>query len=406
MIKSYKVRRRIENRKKLIFLLLILLSFGLASFFLFFTPRKMVIITANNSPELIFFVSPSEMPTDNATYELCRDYNIGFMMTISDLTLNRSFVRDRINQSISHQVELHFNIEAPPGNFCNINTAPFYKDVYIDHRDWFEDLGFMDSPYIKSFCVDAEPPKFYFEEVVKYPVIESINYLLDHVPTREEREAATQSLKEYINLVQSDGKEAGIIRMTSYMDELDGDGDIELIQRNIYSLDLTWDYSITMIYRTEALLSSGTDTAETVVASLLNDFFGMGSSNEESILPAYNFYHRVGVEQSPTEIQTNVENQYIFIGNLNPIFNGTDYIKNKEYLQDLDICRHFNEEKVFFYNYENFEANYGEQELENLGKYNQQSKEWVLDYSSLETQINILFYLALSLLDKILYFEY
>jgi hypothetical protein len=79
-------------------------------------------------------------------------------------------------------------------------------------------------------------------------------------------------------------------------------------------------------------------------------------------------------------------------------------MKDKEYLNDLDICRHFGTEKVFLYNYKNFIDNYGVNELINLGKHNQQKKSWKLEYRGTELQFNIMFYLALAFLDRLLYF--
>ncbi|MFX0138789.1 MAG: hypothetical protein ACFFDN_34430, partial [Candidatus Hodarchaeota archaeon] len=90
---------------------------------------------------------------------------------------------------------------------------------------------------------------------------------------------------------------------------------------------------------------------------------------------------------------------------LKKIFNDTDYMEDKEYLDDLDICRHFGKEKVFLYNYDNFIANYGKGELINLGRHNQQRDSWELEHLAVEVQINVIFYLALVFLDRLLYFE-
>ena len=80
-------------------------------------------------------------------------------------------------------------------------------------------------------------------------------------------------------------------------------------------------------------------------------------------------------------------------------------MEDKEYLDDLDICRHFGKEKVFLYNYKNFIKNYGEVELLNLGKHNRQEDSWELEYLAAEVQINVIFYLAIAFLDRILLLE-
>ncbi|GAG84019.1 unnamed protein product, partial [marine sediment metagenome] len=98
-------------------------------------------------------------------------------------------------------------------------------------------------------------------------------------------------------------------------------------------------------------------------------------------------------------------NHYIFVGTLKKIFNDTDYMEDKEYLDDIDICRHFGKEKVFLYNYENFIKNYGIMELINLGKHIQQDDSWELKYLAVEVQVNVIFYLALAFLDRIIFLE-
>ena len=59
----------------------------------------------------------------------------------------------------------------------------------------------------------------------------------------------------------------------------------------------------------------------------------------------------------------------------------------------------------FLYNYENFIANFGFAELINLGEHNQQDDSWELEYLSAEVQVNILFYLAIVFLDRLLFLE-
>lgn len=96
---------------------------------------------------------------------------------------------------------------------------------------------------------------------------------------------------------------------------------------------------------------------------------------------------------------------YIFIGTLKEGFKDTDYVKDKEYLDDLDIFRHFRKEKGFIFNYGNFIDNYGEKELINLGEYNQKKKIWMLEYIEAETQATILFYLFMVFVDRVIFLE-
>ena len=76
------------------------------------------------------------------------------------------------------------------------------------------------------------------------------------------------------------------------------------------------------------------------------------------------------------------------------------HIQNKEYLKDIDICRHFNEEYIFMFPYSRFIDYYGVSELSNLGQHIKQNASWQLMYYSIETQIQILMYLAIGLFDR------
>ena len=159
-----------------------------------------------------------------------------------------------------------------------------------------------------------------------------------------------------------------------------------------------------MNYRVGAAIVSMGDTVEDFSDNMKKNVFGQVKDEEVNILSAYNFYHRVGmIEKECGDFRAN--NHYVFIGTLKRLFNDTDYMEDKEYLDDLDICRHFGKEKVFLYNYENFISNYGEIELINLGKHNEQDDSWELKHLSAEVQVNIIFYLALVFLDRILFLE-
>lgn len=278
--------------------------------------------------------------------------------------------------------------------------------LYKDYRDWFTEEGIMESPYIKAFVIDAEPPSRYFDKVAEADIIESFNYFIDEFPSQEEIKDATIDLNELVESINSDGKQAGIIRVSSYMDEFDGDGDLNYLNRNLYSIDVEYDFSITMVYRAERIVAEDELTAEKIVDDFMKNLLGVPVvSEEQEVLSAYNFYHRVGVELSEGEIK--VDERYIFIGTMKEEFDHTDYVKKKGYLDDLDICRHFEQEKVFIFSYQNFIENYGVEELINLGEHKQKEEKntWTLEYYMLESQVNIVFYLIVVIVDWFLFLE-
>ncbi len=400
--KNKKIKSRI--RKIRIFLILILSFLAIISIFNLTIPENKIIIKPKTNPELIFWTDPYDLPDEESIYELCRTYNIGFMPAINARTLNKSSLMDKYKLAIAHGVNLYFCLLTSENPFINMDNTDEYLPLYERFKQWFIEEGIFESSFVKAFVVDAEPPVRYTEEIREESFVSSINYFIENYPTKEEIKDATENVDNLVKEIQSDGKKAGIIRITPYLDELDGDGDIELFIRNIYSLDIVWDFSVTMIYRVGAAIVSSGDTVEDVSENVKQNVFGQIKDEKINILSAYNFYFRVGMCKEKSG-SIRAANHYIFIGTLKKLFNDTDYMENKEYLDDLDICRHFGKEKVFLYDFQNFINNYGKAELINLGKHNQQKDSWELEYLAVEVQVNILFYLALAFLDRLLYLD-
>jgi len=404
-IKKKKKKRKKSRKYKIrVFLILILSSLAIVSIFNLTIPENKITIKPKTNPELIFWTDPYDLPDKESIYELCRTYNIGFMPAINARTLNKSGLMDKYKLAISHGVNLYFSLLTTENPFINMDNTDEYLPLYEKFKQWFIEEGIFESSFVKAFVVDAEPPVRYTKEIREKSLVSSINYFIDDYPTKEEIKKARENVEGLVEEIRSDGKEAGIIRITPYLDELDGDGDMELFIRNIYSLDVVWDFSITMIYRVGAAIVSMGDSVEDISENVKKNVFGQIKDEKINILSAYNFYHRVGMCKEKSG-RIRADNHYVFIGTLKKIFNDTDYMDDKEYLDDLDICRHFSKEKVFLYNYDNFISNYGEAELINLGKHNQQRDSWELEYLAVEVQINVIFYLALAFLDRLLYLE-
>ena len=96
---------------------------------------------------------------------------------------------------------------------------------------------------------------------------------------------------------------------------------------------------------------------------------------------------------------------YTFIGNFHPDFADSYYIQNKEYLKDIDICRHYNDEYIFVFPYSRFISYYGVSELNKLGAHIRQFNSWEFTYFSIETQLQILMYIALTFFDRIMFLD-
>ncbi len=403
-LKGEKVFKFEFNRREILIILL-LITLPTVSVVFLTVPRKTIIIRPKTNPEIIFWTDPFNLPDDNETYAVCRKYNINFMPAIGPNSFNRSIIMEKYKLAIANEIKLYFSLITPPDSFINMDNTDEYLSLYKIYKEWFIDEEIFYSEYIKAFVIDAEPPKRYTEKLEDEGPVETVNYFIDDFPTEDEIESATEDVKELVNLIKSDGKEAGIIRITPYMDDFDGDGDIELFLRNIYSLDIKWEYTITMIYRIQRVIADTGATTEIVVSNFMENILGgIVETKEEYVLPAYNFYKRVGIcDKECGEIKAG--DHYIFIGTLKKEFKDTDYVKDKEYLDDLDICRHFRKEKVFIFNYENFIENYGEKELTDLGEHNQKKKSWKLEYIEAETQATILFYLFMVFIDRIIFLE-
>ena len=262
-VKSNKNKEKKSKRNKVhIMSILILSSLYIGSIWYLTFPEKKITIKPETNPELIFWTDPYDLPDDENIYAICKRYNIGFMPAINPRTLNKSSLMDKYKMAINHGVNLYFSLLTSEDPFINLDNTKEFVPLYKKFKEWFKDEGIFDSSFVKSFVVDAEPPGEYIEKVREKPLVYSINYLIDNFPTKEEIKEATENVGDLVEEIRADGKEAGIIRITPYLDELDGDGDIELFIRNIYSLDIIWDFSITMIYRVGAAIVSMGDTVE------------------------------------------------------------------------------------------------------------------------------------------------
>ncbi len=400
--KHIRKEKNLKRRKKGLILIAILSSTTFTSVMVLTIPQR-IEITPKTSPELIFFTEPFQMPNSNDTYELWGDNKFSFMPSLGLHVLNSSSLMERLKLAIVNEVNLYINLINPDADFTNIYNAYRCMESYTKFKEWFENESIFDSPYIKAFTFDAEPSKSIQEDnkgISRGNMFDGINYLIDNFPSRSEINNATECLQALIDLAHSDDKEIGIIRTRPNLDENDYDGDLELISDNIYSLDLEWDFSVTMLYRSQAIKKSEPGSAQDTVTNLLLTVFGGTRTDNAFVYSKSYFYFFTGIEQSNGDVKA--KEKYIFLGNYKASFKETSYIKNEGFLYDLDICRHFSEEKVFLYNYEGFVYHYGEAGLKKLIDHNNQHESWILEYNSVALQADIILLIVLVSIDRFL----
>ncbi|TFG28405.1 MAG: hypothetical protein EU532_05385 [Promethearchaeota archaeon] len=393
---------KIKTKSVVILLLLLSTSIGISTI-ISFVPST-IEIKPKSEPELIFWCGSSQLPDDPEILEVCKKYNIGFMPTIRSNMVGVNEYIDLYKNITANSINLYFCIGGDTEFFGNIDNANEFPIIYSKIRDWFINESLLSNPHIKSFCIDAEPSKEFSKHMDKENILKSIEYGSKNYPIKEDIEIATKAMNEFKDLVRNDEKECGMIRAAQLLDSSDNDDDLSLFSRNIYNLDVDWDYTITMLYRTDQLQDDETqiEPSKFYIKSL-SILFGTMAEGTKVTNSELNFYQNVALEQTPGD--TEAKNQYIFIGSFDREFKDTQYIKEKLYKKDLDICRHFKEKKVFFYDLKGFISHYGWEGLEELGRHNQKKDVWYLRFYHFHSITFLLFYCGLIFIDLIVFFE-
>lgn len=385
------------------FMLTLLSMFFFVSISTLTLPTQKITITPQSKPELIFYTDPYRIPTSNSTLQKYAENGVSFMPAIGPWTLKKDSLMERYKLAIQNKVNLYFCLLSSNADFANIDNVHEFIDIYKEFKQWFTDEGIFESPYIKSFCLDAEPPIALVKELQQKDVFDGLNYLIEGFPTKENVSDSTDSLADLIDLIHSDGKTAGIIRTLNNFDENDGDGDIELLSKNIYTLNVKWDFSISMIYRSQRMGKTKAGSINEIVNNLLLNAYGATKTADKIVYSRYYFYYYVGFAKTAQDLKA--DNKYIFLGNYIEEFELTTYIKDKEFLYDLDVCRHFGEEKVFLYDYGGFTYHYGEDGINMIIEHNNQHESWDLEYQSYETVAHTFVLIGTVIVDKLLFLE-
>jgi hypothetical protein len=231
-------------------------------------------------------------------------------------------------------------------NFFSTISKPFlvnYKNISF----WSKQERIMNSPFIKSFSIDAEPPKDTTEEIHDQGFLDILEYGYNNYPAEKEIKEAKQALEEFTDLINADEKKCGMIQGYRFCDKIDQDGDVSLFLKNIYSLPIKWDFTITKLYRTNRFqcVESDDEPPEFFIKSL-SIFYGALIEGTKFTTSELSFYQNLTLEVNSKDDL--IDKNYIFIGNFKNEFEDTKSIKEKQFCKDLDICRHFRCGKVFF----------------------------------------------------------
>lgn len=389
--------------KAALMVLLIYFSFSGIIFFVSLTPRT-IEINPKTEPELIFWCGSSQLPDDPDILEMCKKYNIAFMPTIRESNVGNEEYMDAYKNLITHEINLHFAIGGNSDFFAHLDNAEEFPSIYRNISQWFISEGIMNSPYVSSFSIDAEPPDEYTDYIHNSDFLNAFNYGYKNYPEEKEITEATDSLREFVELVKDNGKECGMIQGYQFLDNADQDGDISLFMRNIYSLPIKWDFTITMLYRTNRLQYDETDDElPEFMIKAISIYYDAVIEGTKFTTSELSFYQNVAFEENFEDDLA--KEHYIFIGNFKREFKDTTYIKDKQFYKDLDICRHFKHEKVFFYDLKGFLFHYGWEGIERLGMHIQQKDKSYLKYSTYKSVTFLSFYCGLIIIDLLVSLE-
>ena len=132
-------------------------------------------IEPKTESEIIFWCGSNQLPEDSDVLEMCKKNNIGFMPTITNNLVGNNETMQAYKNIIAHEINLHFAIGGDSCFFGNIDNAQEFPTIYRNIRQWFINEGIMESPYVVSFSIDAEPPREYTENMDKKNIVDAID---------------------------------------------------------------------------------------------------------------------------------------------------------------------------------------------------------------------------------------
>lgn len=374
-----------------------------------FLPVIPITISPKGTPEVYFWTSTGALP-DNNTLDYCADNDIGFVVVLREHYIvdeddptegdDESF---DLTRAADRGVNLYIALGGPSGEFfATVNNAEIFPELYDTIRNWLKESSLFGS--VKGFVLDEEPPIDFVEDMNSYDYAQKVSYFLNSIPTEERIDEVKDEIGGLISDVHDDGKEIGIVKMPSITDEIDGDNDYSRFVRTFYNIPFDWDFSVSMIYRTQHI----PDLFDYLIEDMSNYDYTNDHEieylNEDDVerylMPTSSYYYKTAYEYYNTEVYVPQDSRYIFSGTFYSKFRHTTYIEEKGYLDDIDICRHFGMDKVFLFYYSGFIARYSEDELENLVDHLNQEESWNLVLPSYIIQRELLISLSYATIDR------
>lgn len=387
------------------------LLIGLFAFssIILFLPIRTIELTPKNKPQLIFWTTPNYLPTDNETLELFQEYDMTFDIVIREKLLDgteySNELLNKIQYLVNHSIDYYVSIGGNEEFYCSMNNADHFIDYLKGIRSWLKDNNIYDS--CKGFDIDAESPKDIIEELQDLDVSQKLVHFFNSIPSKERIERIELKMQEFIDLIHEDHKKVGIVKLANIADNLDGDNDFALLTQNIYGLDLDFDFSVSMLYRTQHVPNFFDyiieDLSQYDYTSEYQTEYLQDAPIERYLMTEFEFFFKAVYEIQNSEVKVPQDKRYVFIGTFSGKFRQTSYIQNKEYLTDIDILRHFDVDKIYFFTFREFIKRYGKSELEDLGKHIQKKNPIYITFSSFALNREIFTIISYSLFDRFLY---
>ena len=364
-----------------------IIMFPLLSSIVLFGTVQFIEIKAYNSPELIFWTDTSALPEDEETLDRCFEHDVGFCVVLREHyvedSTNGESERRHIEYLVNHSVFFYVCLGGHDGEFyATMKNGDTFFDIFKSIRSWMITNNLYNHDCFRGFVLDAEIPNEVREDLEEKDTLGKSQYFINGIDSEEKIDEIRDSLDDMIDEIHDDEKDIGIIKLKTLHDQMDQDGDYGILSETIYSLDLDWDFSVSMNYRTwhvpniyDYLIR---DVGESDYTSDHESSYLKQSEEERSIVPLSQFYQEVAYETYSSEVGVKFGKRYIFIGNFDNEFKKTTYIQDKEYRKDLDICRHFGIKKVFLYEWRTFKRSFGSDELRKLVKFNEERQTWIL----------------------------
>ena len=372
-----------------------------------FGSANYVEIKANSSPEIIFWTSAVEAPTNEDTLNLCYENDIGFVVVLREHYISDGGASEKrhIELLLNHSVITYICLGGGRDEFyLTTDNGDDFLDIFHTIKSWLVLNNLYNYENMRGFVVDAEVPKSYHTDLKDADVYEKGEYMFNQMPSQNEMDKIQSKLSEMIEEIDEDGKVIGIIKLPTMFDHLDNDDDYDLLSNTIYSLDLDWDFSVSMNYRTmhiptwqDYLIE---DMGKYDYTTDHEPSYLQQSQLERNIVPISTFYQEVAYEVYSSDVGVKQSRRYIFIGVFTKKFKYSSYMQNDEWKKDLDICRHFGVSKVWFYEWSGFNRYLS---LTALIRHNSRSQKWILIIPQYMITRELFVALSVIIFDKLLF---